>query len=203
MLEEIVEGNALIIALKIEEVKLGTYYQFRDPNRYRTKNGQLLKRCVCCRVFKDVSQFYWTSTRTTWFTHCKPCHNTRLAIKRYGSVNARTVPWVQVRPFFIELVNRVGRAETARRIGVARSMVTKYMTDPPIRVLRRTAEAILVQTQEARSRGEVRHRLSILSGAQLRGRPMRQVDPSRDLYRPHGDNNAEARQRERLRTVGR
>lgn len=108
------------------------------------------------------------------------------------------VPLARVRPFLIELVNRLGREEAARRMGRTPRWLW-YVEHEKIRSVQRdTARRILMTLRECRSHDEVRHRKSIAHGAYLRGREEREVTNVKQLYR-RTDNSDERVQRARSR----
>jgi hypothetical protein len=68
------------------------------------------------------------------------------------------------------IVDRVGKAEAARLIGVSPTQVAKYWNHPPLRVQKRTATAILEVLQLLQTEDFALSRDAIRSGAVERGR---------------------------------
>lgn len=74
-----------------------------------------------------------------------------------------------------ELISRLGKAETARRIEIKYGTLWAWLHGQREYVHRRTARRIIRALIFARSRKEVRHRLSIRHGSNMRGHRERVV----------------------------
>jgi hypothetical protein len=99
------------------------------------------------------------------------------------------------------IVNRIGISESYRRLGVSEKAFQHWRgTNPPKTLTRHHARAIVNLMRELRETGEVRHRRSIRSGGAIRGFPEHVPRRNSDYYRPHGDNDTEARRKHRRLT---
>lgn len=115
------------------------------------------------------------------------------------------VPISDVKQYFTEGVNRIGVVEFARRTGISESTISYIIRGSKNGVRYKTVQKQIVrkcflEVISLRRKEEVRHRKSIARGATMRGEPEREIlDAQHDLYRPHGDLDAENRRR--LRTM--
>lgn len=107
------------------------------------------------------------------------------------------VPAVQVRQYFIEGVNRVGMTEFSRRAGLSPNAVNWIINGRTKSVQKKTVRKALLELISIRRKNEVRHRDSIHHGSLVRGRKEKEVKLKKDLYRPHGDSDAELRKQSR------
>lgn len=107
------------------------------------------------------------------------------------------MPVAEVRAYFIEGINRVGKAEFARRIEIATENLSKIVDGRRKYVRKQTVKDCMLEIISIRRKGEVRHRNSILRGVNLRGEPEKKVKTKLDLYRPHGDADNEWKKRNR------
>jgi hypothetical protein len=193
------------IAAKIESIRRSAAHPHpMHRGRYRFIRKELHKRCTHCEEFKSVdNEFYWMPDKNTWRPQCITCYNILHTVKRYGtSDNHGYVPFARVSPFLVELVNRLGKAEAARRMGRSPAKVWRYINHPPKMVQRATATTILEATRAARNNGyEVRHVKSIKHGAGARGHTERVPKEGRDYYRPHGDKGTEYQREVRARRL--
>jgi hypothetical protein len=112
-----------------------------------------------------------------------------------GDIAHGLVPVHQVLPYFIEGVNRVGRAEFARRIEIATENLSKILDGKRRSVRKETVRRCLLEVISIRRKNEVRHRDSISRGVNMRGEPEKKVTAREHLYRPHGDIDAELKRR--------
>lgn len=125
---------------------------------------------------------------------CIACENVRRGHEQMVEV-ARIEFAVQ------ELVRRLGKRETERRVGVSKSYITFLLEGKFKRVKRTTARRIISALNEVRQNDEVRHKDSIRYGAHLRGRAEKIPKHKSEFYRPTGDNdNAFRRQQRRERS---
>lgn len=130
---------------------------------------------------------------------CKRCDDATGKFRPRIAFDAKKQAWLE------SIVNRIGLAEACRRLGISgRTMRTWRGRDPqrmrPKSLERKSMLALVTLMRELRETGEVRHRLSIRSGGARRGFPERVPTSQRDLYRPHGDQDTEARRRHRKLT---
>lgn len=85
-------------------------------------------------------------------------------------------PWVpmeQMQFALKECIFRIGKAETARRLGIPQKTMSAWITKQPYRtkyMKRRNARALILLLAELRAGNEARHRASIHHGAAQRGR---------------------------------
>lgn len=112
-----------------------------------------------------------------------------------------TVSITSVRPFAIELVHRLGKAEAARRAEISPTTLRRILVGFGD-IQKQTVRKIMLQLISARRKGEVYHRDDIRGGLrnQKRKKPLRPITSQKDLYRPSGDNSNEARRDFRRRT---
>ena len=105
------------------------------------------------------------------------------------------------RAWLTSIVNRVGKMEASRRLGVHDKTLRAWTgLRPPKTIHRRHARRIVTLMRELRESGEVRHRKSIRSGGAIRGFPERVPRTNRDYYKPHGDEDTEGKRRRRSLT---
>jgi hypothetical protein len=106
------------------------------------------------------------------FSQCRHCEN----YQKFGDTAHGLVPYSRVKFIFEELENRLGKAESLRRIGASYSFAYhhRYGYHKGVRV------AIVIRAikvlQECRENGEVRHRRSIRHGSAARGHQERVVN---------------------------
>lgn len=160
----------------------------------REVRGQLVRRCVDCKKEKPVEEFYERHRHgefSGWHSACKLCW----ALRR--GRNAGLVPFGRIKFALTELVNRVGKAEAARRIGTTDPNLWRWMNFPPVKIRRKHASAILIELKEARVNNEVRHRDDIKSGAEIRGKPVRTAERREELYHQYFDKGAAEKNKRR------
>jgi hypothetical protein len=171
---------------------------------FRKINGVLHKQCrgpahdepTWLPATEKYFYFYKTGMyRGQIYGRCRRCVNWK-RIKKCPEKSG-VVPIDEIRPFFIEAVNRVGLTEASRRIGMHYQNVKTIIDGNRTKVLRTSAEKVILAVMEMRKNGEVRHRDSIHFGASARGVPEKKVVNREDLYKPHGDNNTEIQRKRR------
>lgn len=104
------------------------------------------------------------------------------------------VPYERYKFAVEELVNRLGKAEAARRIGIRLSTLWEWRTKKQRFIKRRHARALVLALRDVRQRDEVRHRDSIRHGAGQRGRTEKKVTSKKHLYNSRGDSDKAARE---------
>lgn len=110
-----------------------------------------------------------------------------------GYIRIAEVWWV-----FLELRNRLGKAEALRRVGISTNFWMRAERGIYIHVRKATVKKALETLIEARANNEVRHRDSIKYGALARGRQDKPVeDIWHDIYVRHGDGDSENRRKSR------
>jgi len=97
---------------------------------------------------------------------CKHCESIHAGAEQ-------SVPYSEIKFAVNELIFRLGKAETARRIGVRANTLWEWTNGKRKSVHRKNAKAIITALAEARANGEARHRKSIKHGAAARGREER------------------------------
>jgi hypothetical protein len=105
------------------------------------------------------------------FSQCKHCEN----YNKFGDTAHGLVPYSKVGFIFAELENRLGKAETARRIGVSISFFYRRKRQEYKNVRLGTVINAMRVLKECRESGEVRHKRSITYGASARGQEERVV----------------------------
>jgi len=169
-------------------------YKIMDGDKYKLCTGPLHRSGRYVRVHDG----FYTRTykgKKQPRPECKEC-------EAFRSGSERMVPLSRVRFALEELVNRVGKAEAGRQIGIPQQHVWKLINGHTRRVQRKTAARILVALKRARDANLLRHRDSILHGASMRGRPEKTVTRRKDLYQPESPEQIEERRtaaRERKR----
>lgn len=88
------------------------------------------------------------------------------------------VPINRVWFIFIELEQRIGRAETCRRLGISQNMWMRAERHIYKSMYRRTAKAAMLLLRELRNQDESRHPKSIRYGASARGKQERKPQKS-------------------------
>lgn len=106
------------------------------------------------------------------FSQCRHCKN----FKRYGDTEHGLVPYNKVKFIFDELVNRLGKAESARRLGVSLSFFYRHGVGQCENVRLKTVANAMRILKNSRADGEVRHKKSIRHGSAIRGRAERIVN---------------------------
>jgi transposase-like protein len=102
-----------------------------------------------------------------------------------------------------ECIFRIGKAETARRLGIATKTVSGWISKSPSRpkyIKRRNARALISLLTELRSTNEARHRASIKHGASARGRTERIPKRTKDF---NGANDFENERKRKSRADAR
>lgn len=106
------------------------------------------------------------------FSQCKHCKNFR----RYGDTEHGLIPYTRVKFIFDELHNRLGKAETARRLGTSLSFSYRHSHGQHKTVRMKTVANAIKVLKKARADREVRHKKSIRHGSAIRGRKERTVN---------------------------
>jgi hypothetical protein len=162
----------------------------------RKQNGKLEKFCRGPSSngghWVSVEKFYEGRRTGTLRPWCQDCD------RKQGGHNPN-YPVLRFMFAFDELVNRLGKMEAARRIGITQNNLRLVLTGKTSHIRHKTAVKILLALHNVRITDEVRHRDSIRHGAKQRGRPEKKVTAKVDLYRPHGDNDNELKKRSRVR----
>lgn len=99
----------------------------------------------------------------------------------------------EVRWIFLELRNRLGKAETIRRCGLSTSFWTRLEKQQAMK--RATVRRAVLVLMECRKNDEVRHRKSIRYGASQRGTVEKTPKSRHDLYTPYGDIDEEQKRK--------
>lgn len=145
---------------------------------------------------KEYFYFYKTGLyKGQIYGRCRRCINWS-RIKKDPSKSG-VVPIDDIRPYFIEAINRVGLTEASRRIGMHYQNVREIAKGNRTKVLKTSAEKVIVAVYEMRQEDAVRHRDSIHFGATVRGFPEKTVVDRADLYRPHGDKDTQQQRKRR------
>lgn len=110
------------------------------------------------------------------------------------------VPYKDAYPFVYEAVARVGIMEAARRTGLSRSTLHKFLHGQHIHMQKRTLRVIMLEVISMRRKGEVRHRNSIRTGAYLRGQV--EKTPTRQHHFNGWHNDSEGERKKRARRGG-
>jgi hypothetical protein len=98
-------------------------------------------------------------------SRCIHCRN----FQKWGDLEHGLVPYTKVKFIFDELVNRLGKAETARRVGISLSFFWRHDIREYHSVRLRIVISAMRVLKECREKGEVRHKHSIIHGAAARG----------------------------------
>lgn len=101
--------------------------------------------------------------------------------------------------FVMELINRLGFAETARRLDRSDTWLREFRDKKKSYMLRETARRIITVLRDVRSANEVRHRNSIKSGAYIRGRPEKTPTARDHFYDTRSDHETGTRRAYRER----
>lgn len=110
---------------------------------------------------------------------CKNCVRfQKLRIPESGYIEIAKVSWI-----FLELQNRLGKAEVIRRLRLGTSFWTRLNNKTYKRMQKRTAIKAFYLLQEVRAKDEVRHRDSIRHGAEQRGHKEKVPTDPRDFYK--------------------
>jgi hypothetical protein len=165
------------------------------------RDGVEGKVCGICREWKPLTEF---RPRTSGGYHydCIPCRRLRDAQRTHPHQRTHgLVAFVPlVRNALEEMVNRVGKAETARLCGIPKQQVSRYTNGrAPERVQRETARMILEALRDLRASGVVLSRDSIRHGSFERGENPREAHGWDDYYKIGGDAAAEYRRNYRAR----
>jgi hypothetical protein len=149
----------------------------------RRIDGVLHKKCRG-RTHKDGA---WLPITEFWMvksgkgkgnprSQCKDCE--------YALKGARqSIPYLKIRFAIEELVHRLGKMETCRRIGISQPHLRNLLRGKLDRVQYATAQNALKALAIARNNNEKRHRKSIKHGASQRGRIERIPNEQNDFYR--------------------
>jgi bifunctional DNA-binding transcriptional regulator/antitoxin component of YhaV-PrlF toxin-antitoxin module len=171
--------------------------------RYRRNSlNRLEKYCIKCGEWKDLERDFYNHNGTLdkRQSYCKNCHNNIVQAARYGNHDGRgLVPFERIKPFLTELTHRIGKAETARRLGWGPGQMADAVNGRRKWVRKYNAKKILDLLKEVRANDEVWSRDTIKSGALKRGRTPRRPVDRRDYYKPTGDDEVESRGRARKR----
>ena len=141
-----------------------------------------------------VDQFWTNKTgrrRGKPFSRCIDC----LIYTRFGHTISGYVPLSRIRFIFLEIENRVGRAEAQKLMGTSQNFYKRLEKQHYVRKV--TARRAFLVLRELRENNIVRHRDSINHGAKARGHKEREVTQRKHLYRPHGDTDAVNRRNHR------
>jgi len=167
--------------------------------RYKTINGVLHKKCNG-PLHQEEGEWltldrYFINKKGKRagkpISQCKACSRYyKFKDTNRGLVEVSRVWWI-----FVELRNRLGKAEVCRRLGVSRNFWYRVERGIYVRMYKKTALKAILVLREAREKNEVRHRDSILSGAAQRGRKEKIPTAKQHLYKPHGDSDTELRNR--------
>jgi ribosomal protein L31E len=147
-------------------------------------------------TWKNITDFNLVKGRR-WY-ECKLCH----AHRRKTRTNYSHVPFERVGFAITELVNRLGKAEASRRIGISKQQISHYCNHDPRWIRKQTAVKILRALSALRATEEVRHKDSIHAGAYLRGIPEKKVTARVHLYKRDGDEQNWKRTANRRISVG-
>lgn len=139
---------------------------------YKTINGVKHKLCTGPAhregKFVPISNYFMRGDdKTTPRAQCKQCES----IQR-GS--EKMMPYSEIQFAVNELIYRLGKAETARRLGIKAHTLSSWTNGSRRSIHRRNARAIISTLAEVRAKGEVRHKKSIKHGASARGKEERQ-----------------------------
>lgn len=175
---------------------MGTFFKAE----YKTIGGVRHKLCrgVCHPegAFVAEGDYYVNKSGRqagTLYHLCKECVRARQGSEPNVVI---TQAWQN---FVTELVNRLGAAETARRVGRSDTWVRSFRKRKTY-MRRETARRILAALRDVRASGEVRHRDSIHIGAHLRGWTEKTPTARSHFYKTNGDKETEARRKFRQRT---
>lgn len=138
-----------------------------------------------------------------WELHyiCKPCQSHKDKTYRRskkGVSELELVPRHRYDFAFEELVRKLGKAETVRRLGMSPTNFIPIHRKQRRRITRRTASRALMALAELRASGEVRHVDSIKHGSYLRGREEKTPQENNDFYSKQSDLESQQK-RERRR----
>lgn len=149
---------------------------------YKVIDGELHKLCkgVLHRQgqFVPVTNFYrGRNSRVERFrSSCIDCEFARKGSERSVVVTQVWINWID------EIVNRVGVLEGCRRMGVSDSWYRWVRRTKPQKMHRKTARKIVKALRELRADNIVRHRDSIIHGAEQRGHQERVPTHPRHFY---------------------
>jgi len=121
---------------------------------------------------------------------CRAHYNRKTPRQAYGWVKVHRVQFI-----FIELENRVGRKEAARRCKINSAPWKKIIESKQQHVEKETLRRAIEQLRICRSNNEVRNRRDIQYGSAKRGLPEKPPTERKDFYRPHGDTDTEMRRK--------
>jgi hypothetical protein len=156
------------------------------PSQIKIINGVLMKFC-CGPAHRGGKWIPITEFRTRYTLrthpenlgaprpHCKWCESARVGSERY--VDVAKVRWI-----FIELQDRLGKRETARRLGRSVNWLWKFNHGRHLRMRADTVRRGIQLLREVRATNEVRHRDSIIHGAAARGRKEKVPQERKDFY---------------------
>lgn len=163
-------------------------------HRYRTSDqGELQKRCngplhPSGGAFLPLRSFWVHKSgprKGKPLSQCQECEKIKRGRhpRQSGLIKVEDVWFV-----FQELQNRLGKAETIRRLHVSQNFWMRAEKGIYRNMRRTTAVKGVKLLAQVRRDNEVRHRDSIKHGAKSRGREERVPVRQSDLYRPTGDN---------------
>jgi hypothetical protein len=157
-------------------------YRFEDGVKYKLCNGPLHKEDG---EWLSLDRFFILKKGKRAgkpLSRCKAC----LQIEKFGTTERGLVEVSKVWWIFLELQNRLGKAEVCRRLDISHNFF--YRIDKKIyrRMYKKTAIKAIHLLREVRLNGEVRHRDSIMHGAKLRGRREKVPTRKSHYYKRHG-----------------
>jgi hypothetical protein len=120
------------------------------------------------------------------FSRCRACLN----YQRFGDTMHGMVPYAKVKFIFDELTNRLGKAETVRRLGVSQNFFYRRKIGNYKYIRLATVAKAMVVLKECRENGTRRHKRSIRHGATARGREERVIEGlgrTQDFYNSRSD----------------
>ena len=124
------------------------------------------------------------------FARCRLC----IYYEKYGDTEHGLIPYDRVKFIFDELTNRLGKAETLRRIEVSRNFFIRRSENQFIRVP--TVVRAMKVLKECRENDVRRHKHSIRHGSAARGHKEREISGlghHGDFYNGHFDIHNENR----------
>lgn len=120
------------------------------------------------------------------FSRCRACLN----YQRYGDTMHGMVPFDKVKFIFDELTNRLGKAETVRRLEVSQNFFHRRKIENYNNIRIGTVARAMEVLKECRENGIRRHKHSIRHGASARGREERVIEGlgrTADFYNSRSD----------------
>ena len=120
------------------------------------------------------------------FSRCRACLN----YQRFGDTLHGMVPFAKVKFIFDELTNRLGKAETVRRLEVSQNFFYRRKHNDYKYIRIGTVARAMVVLKECRENDTRRHKHSIRHGAAARGREERVIEGlgrTNDFYNSRSD----------------